>query len=175
MDFRVSVGFDLPREALRKILYDMICEVFFVELINYEVEVRDRSGAQQVSIGCTYFSLSIDLDEEEDYIKRFREMNLEDHGVDTNVPISIQFITRKFDIGYLKFLELVGKLLQLNDLDMLVENHSSYPLMKRIKGDLLINTHSDEYQTIYLAKEDLALLNYPYEEEDFYKESEQEK
>jgi hypothetical protein len=175
MDYRLSIGSNLPREELGKLLHDMLCEVLFVELINYEAEVRDRSDAQQVSIGCTYFSLSIDLDEEEEYLERFREMNLEDHGVDTNVRISIQFITRLFDIGYLKFLELFGKLLRLNDLDMLVENHSSYPLMKRIKGCLKINTHSDEYQTSYLDKEDLALLNYPYLEEDFFKNSEYRK
>jgi|GEM_PF-1863204 len=175
MDFRVSVGFNLPRADLRKILYDMICEVFFMELINYEVEVRDRSDAQQVSIGCTYFSLSIDLEEEEDYIERFREMNLEDYGVDTNVPISIQFISRTFDIGWLKMLEVIGKLLQLNDEDLLVEDDTSYPLIKRIKGVLQINAHSDEYQANYLNKENLALLNYPYEEEDFLKDSEEEK
>ncbi|MEY8747001.1 hypothetical protein [Paenibacillus tundrae] len=173
MDFRLSVASDLPREVFRKILYDMICEVFFVELINYEVEVRDRSGAEQVIIGCTYFSLSIDLDEEEDYIKRFREMNLEDHGVDTNVPINIQFISRTFDIGWLKMLEVVGKLLELNDKDLLFEDDTSYPLIKRIKGELQINTHSDERQANYLAKESLALLNYPYEEEDFFKNSEE--
>lgn len=90
MDFRVSVGSDLPREALRKLLFDMICELLFVELINYKAEVRDRSDAQQVSIGCTYFSLSIDLDEEEEYLEHFREMNLEAYGVDTNVLGSVK-------------------------------------------------------------------------------------
>ncbi len=77
-------------------------------------------------------------------IERFREMNHESYGVDTNVLINIQFITRLFDIGYSKILELSGRLLRLNDLDRLVENHSSYSLMKRIKGCLKINTHSDK-------------------------------
>ncbi|MCP1308096.1 hypothetical protein [Paenibacillus tyrfis] len=171
MDFRVSIGSNLPREALRKLLYNMICNVLVMELSFYEAEVWDWSDTRNVSIGCTYFSISINLDDEEEYLERFREMNLESYGVDTNILINIQFITRLFDIGYLKFLELFGKLLRLNDLDMLVENHSSYPLMKRIKGCLKINTHSNEYQTSYLDKEDLALLNYPYLEEDFFKDS----
>ncbi|MBT2762671.1 hypothetical protein [Paenibacillus sp. ISL-20] len=170
MDFRLSVGSNLPREELGKLLYDMLCEVLFVELINYEAEVWDRTGTQYVSVGCTYFSMSSNLDYEDEYIERFREMNLEDHGVDTNVRISIQFIARTFDLGWLKLLEVIGKLLQLNDNDLVVEDDTSYPLIKRIKGRLQINNHSDEYQANYLTKENLALLNYPYEE-DFFKDS----
>ncbi|WP_088830483.1 hypothetical protein [Paenibacillus tyrfis] len=175
MDYSLCIGSNLPKEELGNLLYNMICEVLFVELIDYEAEVWNRSYTQCVSVGCTYFSMSINLDDEDDYTERYRKANLEAYGVDTNVFISIQFITRLFDIGYLKFLELFGKLLRLNDLDMLVENHSSYPLMKRIKGCLKINTHSDEYQTSYLDKEDLALLNYPYLEEDFFENSEYRK
>ncbi|AZK48589.1 hypothetical protein [Paenibacillus lentus] len=170
MDFRLSVGSNLPREELGKLLYDMLCNVFFVELINYEAEVWDWSNTQTVSIGCTYFSMSINLDDEDEYIERFREMNLEDHGVDTNVRISIQFISRNFEIGWLKFLEIIEKLLQLNNQDMVVEDHTSYPLLKRIKGSLLININLDNYRTWYLTKENLELLNYPYEEEDFFKD-----
>ncbi|SFF47709.1 hypothetical protein SAMN04487969_1482 [Paenibacillus algorifonticola] len=172
MDFRLSIGSDMPREALKKLFYEMICDVLVLEINVYEAEIKDWSDTQHVGISCKYFSMSINLDDDDDYIEWFREMNLEDHGVDTNVLISIQFITRIFDIGYLKFLEIVGRLLRLNDLDMLVENHSSYPLMKRIKGCLLINAHSEEYRTSYLAKEELELLNYPYLEEDFFKDRE---
>lgn len=39
MDFRLSIGSNLPREELGKLLYAMLCEVFFVELIDYEAEV----------------------------------------------------------------------------------------------------------------------------------------
>lgn len=39
MDFRLSVGSNLPKEELGKLLYNMICEVLFVELIDYEAEV----------------------------------------------------------------------------------------------------------------------------------------
>lgn len=174
MDFRLSIGFDLPRESLRKLLYDMICEVLFVELIDYEAEVRDRSDNREVSIGCTYFSMSIDLDNEDEYLERFREMNFEAYGVTTNVLISIQFITSTFDSGWLKMLELIGKILRMNNLDLVIEDHTSYPLLKRIKGRLIINSNLD-YRTWYLTKENLALLNYPYEEEDFLKDSEEEK
>ncbi|MNP25557.1 hypothetical protein D3C76_1183710 [compost metagenome] len=119
--------------------------------------------AQQVSISCTYFSLSIDLDEEEEYLERFREMNLEAYGVDTNVLVSIQFITRTFEIGWLKLLEVIGKLLQLNDKDLVVEDHTTYPLLKRVNGRLFINSNLD-YRAWYLTKENIALLDYPYEE-----------
>lgn len=121
--------------------------------------------AQQVSISCTYFSLSIDLDEEEEYLERFREMNLEAYGVDTNVLVSIQFITRTFEIGWLKLLEVIG------NLDLVVEDHTTYPLLKRVNGRLFINSNLD-YRAWYLTKENLALLDYPYEEEDFIKDSE---
>ncbi|MNI66328.1 hypothetical protein D3C81_1483900 [compost metagenome] len=39
MDFRLSVGSNLLRVELGKLLYNMICEVLFVELIDYEAEV----------------------------------------------------------------------------------------------------------------------------------------
>ncbi|ANY67390.1 hypothetical protein BBD42_13570 [Paenibacillus sp. BIHB 4019] len=167
MDFRLSIGFDLPREDLRKIFYDMIRDALILELNIYEAEISDWSDAQQVSISCTYFSLSIDLDDEEEYLERFREMNLEAYGVDTNVLVNIQFITRTFDIGWLKLLEMIGKLLNINDRDLILEDDSTYPLLKRIKGSLLINSNLDEYRTWYMTKEKLALLNKPYLEEDF--------
>ncbi|MCM3292088.1 hypothetical protein M3661_18350 [Paenibacillus sp. MER 180] len=171
MDFRLSVGSNLPKEELGKLLYNMIYEVLFVELINYEAEVWDRTGTQYVSIGCTYFSMSINLDDEDDYTERFRDMNHEAYGVNTNVLISIQFITRTFDIGWLKLLEVIGKLLRLNNLDLVVEDHTTYPLLKRDKGRLFINSSLD-YRTWYMTTENLALLNYPYQEEDFFKDSE---
>ncbi|MCP3809013.1 hypothetical protein ACYCSE_01780 [Paenibacillus sp. SEL1] len=171
MDYRLSIGSNLSREALGKFLYNMICEVLVMEINFYEVEVKDWSDTRQVSISCTYFSISINLDDEDDYLERFREMNLEDHGVDTNVLISIQFVSRTFDIGWLKILEVIGKLLRLNDQDLVVEDDSSYPLLKRIKGRLFINNNLDEYQTRYITKENLELLNYPYLEKDFFKDS----
>lgn len=162
MDFSLCIGSNLPKEELGKLLYNMICEVLFVELIDYEAEVWDRSYAQYVSVGCTYFSMSIDLDDD-DYTERYRKANIEAYGVDTNVFISIQFITRTFDIGWKKLLEVIGRLLQLNSQDLVVEDDSTYPLLKRVKGGLLINSKLDEYRIWYMTRENLALLNYPYE------------
>ncbi|SFF33349.1 hypothetical protein SAMN04487969_1274 [Paenibacillus algorifonticola] len=170
MDFWLCIGSNLPKEELRKLLYNMMCEVLFVELIDYEAEVWDWSDTQRVRIGCTYFSMSINLEDEDDYIERYRKANFEAYGVDTNVFISIQFISRTFDIGWLKMLEVIGKLLRLNDKDLVVEDDTSYPLIKRIKGGVLINTHLDEYEANYLTKENLELLNYPYLEDDFFKD-----
>lgn len=162
--FSLYIGSNLPKEKLGNLLYNMICEVLFVQLIDYEAEVRDQSDTQYVSIGCPYFSMSINLDDEVDYTERYRKANLESYGVDTNVFISIQFITRTFDIGWLKLLEKIGKLLQLNNLDLVVEDHTTYPLLKRVKGHLIINSNLD-YRTWYMTKENLALLNHPYEED----------
>ncbi|OAB37785.1 hypothetical protein [Paenibacillus glacialis] len=172
MDFWLSIGSELPRESLGKLLYNMIYDVLVLELNIYEAEVKDWSNTQCVSIGCTYFTISINLDDEDEYIERYRKLNLETHGVDTNVDISIQFISRTFDTGWLKFLELIGKLLQFNSQDLVVEDDSSYPLLKRIDGCLFINSRLDEYRTWYMTKENLELLNYPYLEEDFFKDSE---
>ncbi|WP_341177449.1 hypothetical protein [Paenibacillus sp. FSL K6-1230] len=163
MDFSLCIGSNLPKEELGKLLYNMICEVLFVELIDYEAEVWDRSYAQRVSVGCTYFSMSIDLDDNDDYTERYRKANIDAYGVDTNVFISIQFITRTFDVGWKKLLEVIGRLLQLNSQDLVVEDDSTYPLLKRVKGRLLINSKLDEYRIWYMTRENLALLNYPYE------------
>lgn len=111
--------------------------------------------------------MSIDLDAEEDYIEYFREMNREAYGVNTNVLISIQFISSTFEIGWVKLLEVIGKILRLNDQDLVLEDDSPDSLLKRIKGSLLIKGNLDEYQTWLMSKENLSLLNYPYEEEDF--------
>ncbi|MCA1292203.1 hypothetical protein LBW89_04115 [Paenibacillus sp. alder61] len=166
MDFSLNIGFDLPKEGLGKLLYNMMFEVLFVELIDYEAEVWNHSYGQEVSVGCTYFSMSIDLEDEDDYMERYRQANLEAYGVDTNVFISIQFKSYIFEIGWVKFLEVIEKLLRLNNLDLLVLDHTSYPLFKRVQGRLLINNHLD-YRTWFVTKENLALLNYPYEEEAF--------
>ncbi|GIO95277.1 hypothetical protein J14TS5_03630 [Paenibacillus lautus] len=174
MDYSLSIGSNLPKEELGKLLYNIISEVLFVELINYEAEVWDRSYTERVSVGCTYFSMSINLDDEDDYIERYRKANFEAFGVDTNVFISIQFKTYAFDIGWLEFLEVIGKLFQLYNLDLVVEDHTTYPLLKRIKGRMFINSNLD-YRTWYMTKENLELLNYPYQEEDFLKDSEHEK
>ncbi|WP_028591572.1 hypothetical protein [Paenibacillus massiliensis] len=168
MDFWLCIGSNLSRADLRKLLYDMMCEVLFVELIDYEAEVWDWSDTQRVRIGCTYFSMSINLEDEDEYRERYRKDNLEVYGVDTNVFISIQFIARTFDIGWIKILEVIGKLLRLNNNDLVIEDDTSYPLIKRTKGCLLINTHSVEYQANYLTKENLELLNYPYQKKDFF-------
>ncbi|WP_438496250.1 hypothetical protein [Paenibacillus sp. IHBB 3054] len=165
MDFSLCIGSNLPKEELGKLLYNMISEVLFVELIDYEAEAWNRSYTQRVSVDCTYFSMSINLDDEDDYSERYRKANLEAYGVDTNVFISIQFITRTFDIGWLKLLEIIGKILIMNDGDLILEDDSTYPLLKRIKGSLLINSNLDEYRTWYMTKENLALLNHPYEED----------
>ncbi|WP_245700202.1 hypothetical protein [Paenibacillus glacialis] len=69
-----------------------------------------------------------------------------------------------FDIGWLKLLEVIEKLLRLNNLDLVVEDHTTYPLLKRVNGRLIINSNLD-YRAWYLTKENLALLNYPYEED----------
>ncbi|MGF9906241.1 hypothetical protein [Brevibacillus porteri] len=175
MDFRLSTGSNLPREALGKLLYDIICDVLVMELSFDEIEVKDWSDSRHISIGFTYFSISINLDDEDDYIERYRKLNLETYGVDTNVDINIQFIARTFDIGWLKLLEVIGKLLRLNDQDLVVEDDSSYPLLKRIKGCLFINSNLDEFQTECMGKEKLELLNYPYLEKDFLKDNGHEK
>lgn len=167
MDFRLSIGSGLPKEELRELLYTMLCEALFVELINYDADIKDWSDDRQISMTATYFSLSINLDEDEEYLERFRDMNLEAYGVDTNLLINIQFITRTFDIGWVKFVEIIGKLLNVNDRDLVLEDDSTYPLMKRIKGSLLINSNLNEYRTWYMTKENLKLLNYPYKEEGF--------
>ncbi|WP_339267567.1 hypothetical protein NYE54_27250 [Paenibacillus sp. FSL K6-1330] len=171
MDYSLSIGSNFPKKELGKLFYNMLSEVLFVELINYEAEVWDRTGTERVSIGCTYFSMSINLDDEDDYIERYRKANFEAFGVDTNVFISIQFKTHAFDIGWLKFLEVIGKLFQLNNLDLVVEDHTTYPLLKRIKGRVFINSNLD-YRTWYMTKENLELLSYPYQEEDFFEDSE---
>ncbi|MFD0589134.1 hypothetical protein ACFQZE_14120 [Paenibacillus sp. GCM10027627] len=117
-----------------------------------------------MNVGCTYFSIRIDLEDEEDYTERDREAILESYGIDTNVFISIHFITRTFDLEWLKLLEVIEKILNMNDFDLILEDDSSYPLFKRIKGSLLISNDLDEYRSWYMTKENLALLNYPYEE-----------
>lgn len=172
MDYSLSIGSDFPKEELSKLLYSMLCEALFVELIDYEAEVWDRSFTHSVSVGCTYFSMSINLDDDEDYTERYRKANLEAYGIDTNVFINIQFKTHTIEIGWLKLLEVVGKLLNLNKLDLVVEDQTACPLFKRTKGRLIINSNLD-YRAWYVTKENLALLNYPYEEEDFLKNSEE--
>lgn len=81
--------------------------------------------------------------------------------------ISVQMISKTFNIGWMKFLELTGRTLRFIDGDLLLLDDSSFPVMKRKDNVLYINSNLDEYRIKYITKENLSLLNYPFIEENF--------
>ena len=167
VDYSLNIGFDSSGKDLSELLYNILSEVLFVELIDYEVEVWKRNYDESISVGCDYFSIDIDLQDENSNVKNNFEIynSFGTYHVDTDMYTSIQFKTHVFHVGWLKFLEVIGKLLNVNDKDLILEDDSTYPLLKRSRGVLIVNSESDEPQTWYMSKENLKLLHYPYKEE----------
>lgn len=135
--------------------------------LDFEMKVYEGS---RVYIGCSYFSIDIDLEDVDDDMKEYHEMNMRYHSVNTNMRISIQMISKTFNTGWLEFLKLLGGILRSIEGDLLLLDDTSFPVMKRIDNILYINSNLDEYKVKYITKENLKLLNYPFIERSFLKE-----
>ncbi|MDC0763051.1 hypothetical protein [Brevibacillus sp. AG] len=165
MDYELFINTKLERNSIGDLLYELAGDVLGEE-VKFK-KMRHELGFQYVYIGCDYFSIDIDLDDEDDDMEEYQEMNFRYHGVNTNMRISVQMISKTFNIGWRKFLELTGRTLRVIDGDLLLLDDSSFPVMKRKDNVLYINSNLDEYRIKYITKENLSLLNYPFIEENF--------
>ncbi|WP_152392616.1 hypothetical protein [Paenibacillus guangzhouensis] len=165
MDYELFINTKLERINIGDLLYEIASDVIVEEVkIN---KMRHELDFQYVYIGCEYFSIDIDLDDEDDDMEEYQEMNMRYHSVNTNMRISVQMISKTFNIGWMKFLEIIGRILRVIDGDLLLLDDSSFPVMKRKDNMLYINSNLDEYRVKYITKENLNLLHYPYIEENF--------
>ena len=159
MDFWLSFGCTLSHQDLQKMLYDIISDVFVLEVNTDEAKVWDVSDNECIRVGSTYFSINTVLEDEE-YIERYQKEKFKMYGVNTNMFSSIEFISRTFETGWPKFMEVVGKLLECTDQDLIIEDGYGCPLLKRIQGDVFINSRLDEEEEWYVSSENLKILKY---------------
>lgn len=165
MDYELFINTNLERKSIGDLLYKVASEV-----IGEEVKFKKCNIAlvfNMFILAVLFFSIDIDLDDEDDDMEEYQEMNLRYHDVNTNMRISVQMISKAFNVGWMKFLEIIGRILQIIDGDVLLLDDSSFPLMKRKDKILYINSNLDEYRVKYITKENLNLLNYPFIEENF--------
>ncbi|UKK97155.1 hypothetical protein [Brevibacillus brevis] len=165
MDYELFINTNLERKSIGDLLYKVASEVIGEE-VKFK-KMQHSLGFEYVYIGSAFFSIDIDLDDEDDDMEEYQEMNLRYHDVNTNMRISVQMISKTFNVGWMRFLEIIGGILQIIDGDVLLLDDGSFPLMKRKDKILYINSNLDEYRVKYITKENLNLLNYPFIEENF--------
>lgn len=164
MEYDLFIGSKLGRLNAAERLYEVARNVIG-KGVKFE-KIRHQLGFQYVCIDCEYFSIDIDLDDEDHDMQEYQEMNIRYHGVNTDVRISVELISKTFNIGWVKFLELMGKLLRSMDGDLLLLDDTSFPVMK--KNDILyVNSNVDEYRAKYINKKNLNRLHCPFIEENF--------
>ncbi|MNP60641.1 hypothetical protein D3C76_1557410 [compost metagenome] len=128
MDYELFIDTKLERINIGDLLYEVASDVIG-EKVKFK-KMRHELGFQYVYIGCDYFSIDIDLDDEDDDLEEYQEMNIRYHDVNTNMRISVQMISRMLSFGWMKFLELTGRILRVNDGDLHLLGDSSFPVMK---------------------------------------------
>ncbi|MDM5279684.1 hypothetical protein ACN9MH_05050 [Paenibacillus silvae] len=129
--------------------------------------VQHKLGYQYIYIESNYLSIDIDLNDEDDEMKEYQDINFKYYKLDTDTKINIQLYSQKFNEGWLKLIELVGRISNTNQGDLLLLDDRSFPLIKKRDGMIFINTNLDDDQVNNFTGEKLKLLNHPYIKENF--------
>lgn len=128
-------------------------------------ELQHKLGYPYVYIESDYLSLDFDLDNDD--IDEYQNINFKYYKVDTNMLINIQLYSQKFSEGWLKLIELVDRLAEVNQGDLLLLDDRSFPLIRKHDGLIFINFNLDNDQLKNFTEEKLKLLNHSYIKEDF--------
>lgn len=159
MDYLLFINTNLNGGMLAELFYKLLSGVLN-ETPSFN-KYQHSYGYQYINIGCEYFLLTITLDDED--MTETLEWSKEDFDIESNWVISVQFISKNFGLGWLKFLEVIGRFLREVDGEMLLLDDGSAPIMKRSSGILFVNNDLDVYQSNFITNENLSSLNYPYQ------------
>ncbi|MCA1294980.1 hypothetical protein LBW89_18365 [Paenibacillus sp. alder61] len=151
MDYDLFLNTKLDVMSLGDLLSKMLSGILNEEIKC--VKVRSELGYHYLYVNGKYFTIHIELDDEDR--EEYREMNARYHYVDTNIHISVQLLSKTFEIGWLKLLELIGRLLKAIAGDILLLDDCSFSVMKRKNSITLVNTNLDEYRIKYITRENL--------------------
>lgn len=162
MNYELLIDTSLEYEDLSSLLYKFMHEVIKEE-VKYGKSRNQFLNYDIIYISSKYFTLSIDLDKEDE--DDFIEIG-HDYGINKVKHIKIELFAKIFEISWKKILEFIGILLNNIDGDMLLIDDTSFPIMRRKNGKLVINNKLDEYKIRYITKENLKLLNYFYLKEE---------
>ncbi|WP_334074148.1 MULTISPECIES: hypothetical protein [Paenibacillus] len=158
MDYSLFINTSLDGGMLGELFYKLLSQVL-KESPTFN-KYQHRYGYRYINIGCEYFLLTITLDDDD--MTDTLECSKEDFGIESSWVISVQFVSRNFGLGWLKFLEVIGKFLREVEGEMLLLDDGSSPIMKRAGGTLFVSDDLDAHQSSFITNENLKSLNYPY-------------
>jgi hypothetical protein len=148
MDCTLFLVSNLDKEALKRTIYDIVCDTVEDKVTNYEDFSR---------LSCKYFTLDI---ETEDIISI--DFLREEYGMEINVEIEIQLFGKLFEEGLEVLFKIFGNILLAFNTDMVFVENGTDQIFRKENATLIINTKLDQYQKKYLSNKIITLLRFPY-------------
>ncbi|MRN55621.1 hypothetical protein [Paenibacillus monticola] len=125
------------------------------ELVNKEVSVN--CNEEEIIIGSEYFSMALEIEDTSDISFVRNHYNL-----DVDVCLRVQLFGNTFYQGLELLFKIMGKLMKQINGNLLFLEDGSDQLLRKENGELIINKDLDQYQTKYLSKSLLSLLDHSY-------------
>ncbi|MGV2881901.1 hypothetical protein [Paenibacillus sp. AD87] len=138
----------MDEEALKRTIYDIVCDTVEDKVTNYEDFSR---------LSCKYFTLDI---ETEDIISI--DFLREEYAMGINVEIGIQLFGKLFEEGLEVLFKIFGNILMSFNPDMVFVENGTDQIFRKENTTVIINTKLDQYQKKYLSNKIITLLRFPY-------------
>lgn len=133
--------------------------------LNVQSHKYETPNLTYFHLGCTLFDINIEIageDFEEDKAEDI-ELCRKYYGVEINKRLGLFLYSKTFYLeGWTKLLRFTGRILDQMEGDLLLVDDTSFPVLKRIQGQLLVNSRLDKYNIKYITEENLKNLDYPY-------------
>ncbi|GGI18061.1 hypothetical protein [Gottfriedia solisilvae] len=150
MECELFLSSKLSHKALGEVLESIV-----KSMLNEEIFVTDN--VDEIHIACKYFSMDIEIEDISDlsFVGSHYELYV-------NKTIRILVFGNSFKLGLNYLFEVIGKLIKVVKGNLLLLENGSDQLIRKEKDILVINSELNEYQSKYLSKNLIKLLDYPY-------------
>lgn len=148
MDCTLFLVSNFDKEALKKKIYDIVCDTVEDKVTNYEEFSR---------LSCKYFTFYIETEDimSIDFLK-------EEYGMEIDVEIGIQLFGKLFEEGLEVLFKIFGNILINLNPDMVFVENGTDQIFRKENDTVIINTKLDQYQEKYLSNKIITLLRLPY-------------
>ncbi|SFC83045.1 hypothetical protein SAMN04488168_11061 [Bacillus sp. 491mf] len=150
MDCELFLLSDLSHKSLGQEI-----ESISKKILNEDVTIKENT--EEIHIAYKYFSMDIEIEDISDieFIRSHYELNV-------NKSIRVLIFGNTFNEGLNVLFKVIGKLMNRFEMNLLLLENGSDQLIRKENDILIVNTELDQYQSNYLSKKLLELLDYPY-------------